>query len=108
MGYVYLAIAIIGEIFATSLLKSSEGFTKWLPSAGVILGYGTAFYCLSLALKTLPLGLSYALWSGVGTAFTAILGFLVWREKLSVAGVIGIILIIAGGALLNLTNKGHA
>ncbi|WP_068777058.1 multidrug efflux SMR transporter [Paenibacillus sp. FJAT-26967] len=108
MGYLYLAIAIAGEILGTTMLKYSQGFTKLLPSAGVVLGYGFAFYCLSLALKTMPLGVSYAIWSGVGTALTAIIGFLLWKEKLSAAGVAGIVFIILGVALLNISSNTHA
>ncbi|MGN7296372.1 DMT family transporter [Ferdinandcohnia sp. SAFN-114] len=100
-GYLALSISIICEIFATAMLKMSEGFTVLLPSVGVIIGYGLAFYCLSLCLKTLPLSLAYAIWSGVGTALTAVIGALVWGEVFSTLKLAGIILIIGGVILLN-------
>jgi multidrug resistance protein EbrB len=100
-GYLALSISIICEIFATAMLKMSEGFTVLFPSIGVIVGYGLAFYCLSLCLKTLPLSLAYAIWSGVGTALTAVIGALVWGEVFSTLKLAGIILIIGGVILLN-------
>ncbi|WP_099355495.1 DMT family transporter [Fredinandcohnia onubensis] len=100
-GYLALSISIICEIFATAMLKMSEGFTVLFPSVGVIIGYGLAFYCLSLCLKTLPLSLAYAIWSGVGTALTAVIGALVWGEVFSTLKLAGIILIIGGVILLN-------
>ena len=100
-GYLALSISIICEIFATAMLKMSDGFTVLLPSIGVIAGYGLAFYCLSLCLKTLPLSLAYAIWSGVGTALTAVIGALVWGEVFSTLKLAGIILIIGGVILLN-------
>lgn len=100
-GYVALSISIICEIFATAMLKMSEGFTVLFPSVGVIIGYGLAFYCLSLCLKTLPLSLAYAIWSGVGTVLTAVIGALVWGEVFSTLKLAGIILIIGGVILLN-------
>ncbi len=100
-GYLALTISIIAEIFATSMLKVSDGFTVLFPSIGVIVGYGLAFYCLSLCLKTLPLSLAYAIWSGVGTALTAVIGALVWGEFFSALKLAGIILIIGGVILLN-------
>ena len=74
-GYSYLAVSIIAEVFGTAMLKLSTGFTLLLPSLGVIVGYGLAFYCLSLCLRSIPLSLAYAIWSGAGTAFTALIGF---------------------------------
>jgi multidrug resistance protein EbrB len=100
-GYFALSISIICEIFATAMLKMSEGFTVLFPSVGVIIGYGLAFYCLSLCLRTLPLSLAYAIWSGVGTALTAVIGALVWGEVFSTLKLAGIILIIGGVILLN-------
>lgn len=100
-GYLALSISIICEIFATAMLKMSEGFTVLFPSVGVIIGYGLAFYCLSLCLKTLPLSLAYAIWSGVGTALTAVIGALMWGEAFSTLKLAGIILIIGGVILLN-------
>ncbi|SFJ85858.1 DMT family transporter [Thermoflavimicrobium dichotomicum] len=107
-GYLYLFIAIFGELIATSSLKASQGFSKLVPSLIVIIGYGTAFYFLSLSLKYIPLGISYAIWSGVGTALTAIIGYWFWKESLNIAQLIGIILIIAGVVLLNLSKNASA
>jgi small multidrug resistance pump len=100
-AYLMLGIAILSEIFATSLLKATVGFTRLLPSVGVIAGYGIAFYSMSQALKYLPLGMSYAIWSGVGTAFTTVIGLIVWKQPLNIPMVIGLLLIIAGVVILN-------
>lgn len=106
-SYFLLAIAIISELFGTSMLKASEGFTRILPSIGVILGFGVAFFSLSLSLKTIPLSIAYAIWSGVGTAATAVIGVLIWKEKISFNMVAGIVLIIVGVVLLNLKAPLH-
>ncbi|MED1472389.1 multidrug efflux SMR transporter [Bacillus salipaludis] len=104
-GYLYLTIAIIGEIFATGMLKMSEGFSVLLPSVGVVAGYVISFYCLSLCLTTIPLSLAYAIWSGVGTALTALIGVVVWQEVFSAFKILGIILIIGGVLILNSTKN---
>ncbi|MCM3240182.1 multidrug efflux SMR transporter [Heyndrickxia oleronia] len=100
-GYLFLSISIISEVFATMMLKISDGFTVISPSIGVALGYGIAFYCLSLCLKMIPLSLAYAIWSGVGTALTVIVGVVVWGESFNLYSGIGIILIIGGVVMLN-------
>jgi len=100
-GYLFLSISIISELVATSLLKLSDGMTVLLPSLGVAVGYGLAFYLLSLALKTIPLSLAYAIWSGVGTALTALIGVVFWGEVLTVLMLVGIVFIIGGVVLLN-------
>lgn len=106
---ILLAIAICSEIFGTSMLKLSQGFSKPLPSVGVIVGFGVAFYCLSLALKHIPLGMTYAIWSGVGLVLTAMIGIIVFNEKIDMWGVFGIGLIVAGVVVLNVLSKmgGH-
>lgn len=101
MGYLWLAIAIIAEVFGSSMLKLAEGFTRLLPSIGVVAGYAVAFYGLSLALKELPLGVAYAIWAGVGTALTALVGIIFYKETLHIKKAIGILLIIGGVVLLN-------
>jgi multidrug transporter EmrE-like cation transporter len=106
-AYLFLAIAIMTEIFATSMLKASEGFTKLYPSIATILGFGVAFYSLSLSLQQIPLGVAYAIWSGVGTAVTAIIGIVIWKETASITTVLGILLIIAGVVVLNLKGTAH-
>ncbi|WP_342512493.1 multidrug efflux SMR transporter [Sporosarcina sp. FSL K6-1522] len=102
--YIILAIAIISEVFGSSMLKVSNGFKKMLPTMGVILGMGLAFYCLSLALKTIPLGTAYAIWSGVGTALTAIVGVIVYKERLHAKKLMGLALIIGGVVVLKLSS----
>jgi multidrug resistance protein EbrB len=104
-GYLFLTISIISELIATSLLKLSDGMTVLLPSLGVAVGYGLAFYFLSLSLKTIPLSLAYAIWSGVGTALTALIGVVFWGEVLTILMLVGIVFIIGGVVLLNSSNK---
>ncbi|WJQ15647.1 multidrug efflux SMR transporter [Geobacillus stearothermophilus] len=100
-GYIALGMAIFSEIFGTTMLKLSEGFTNLFPSIGVIVGFGLSFYCLSLCLKTVPLSLAYAIWSGIGTALTALIGVLLWRDPFSIITLVGLVLIIGGVVLLN-------
>lgn len=106
-AYLFLAVAIASELFGTSMLKASAGFTKLYPSIATVAGFGIAFYCLSQALQQIPLGVAYAIWSGVGTAVTAIIGIIVWKETASIATVAGIALIIAGVVILNLKGAAH-
>ncbi len=96
MPYLYLAIAILAEVIGTSALKASEGFTRVWPSMVVAVGYGVAFYFLSLALKTIPVGVAYAIWSGVGVALITLIGWVVFHQKLDAPALIGIALIVAG------------
>ena len=100
-GYIYLSISILAEILATLSLKLSEGFTVLLPSFVVVIGYGLAFFTLSKSLVYLPLSLAYAIWSGVGTALTAVLGILLFDEPLSIGMIAGILCIIGGVVLMN-------
>ncbi len=105
MAYLYLAIAIVAEVIATSALKASEEFTKVMPSLIVIAGYGTAFYCLSLVLRSIPLGITYAIWSGVGIALITVIGAVVFRQMLDTPAMIGIGFIIAGVVIINVFSK---
>ena len=109
MQYVYLAISIIAEVIATSSLKSSEGFTKLIPSVIVVLGYGVAFHFLSLTLKTIPIGVAYAIWAGAGVTLVAVVGWLLFGQKLDAPAVIGMGLIITGVVVLQVFSKaaGH-
>lgn len=100
-AFVLLIIAIISEVFGSSMLKVSDGFKRIFPSLGIVIGYGIAFYALSLALKTLSLGVAYAIWAGLGTALTAIVGFTIYKEAFSRKKFYGLILIIGGVILLN-------
>lgn len=104
-AWILLLIAILSEVIGSTGLKASQGFTKPIPSAIVVLGYASAFYFLSLALKTIPLNTAYAVWSGLGTALIALLGVLFLRESINPPMVAGIVLIIAGVVLLNLFGK---
>jgi small multidrug resistance pump len=102
MSWVYLVIAIVAEVIATTALKASEGFTHPVASAITAIGYAIAFYLLALALKTIPVGIAYAVWSGAGIVFIAILGYLVFDQALDMPAILGIGLILAGVAVLNL------
>lgn len=100
-----LLIAIICEVIASSLLKLTKGFTVVLPSISVIIAYGLSFYVLSLSLKTLPIGMAYAIWSGLGTALTAIVGVVFYKERFNQKKFWGIICIIFGAIFLNIANS---
>ena len=104
-AWLCLIVAIIAEVIATSALKASQGFSQWAPSVVVIVGYGIAFYCLSMALRSVPLGIAYAIWSGVGTALIALIGLVLYKQKLDPAAMLGIGLIVAGVLVLNLFSK---
>lgn len=104
--WVYLGVAIVAEVIATSALKATEGFSRLGPSVLVVAGYGTAFYFLSLTLRTLPLGVAYALWSGVGIALVTAFGWLYYLQTLDAATLCGLGLIAAGIVLIQLRG-GH-
>lgn len=104
-NWLILFIAIVAEVIATSALKSSEGFTKPIASIVVVLGYMIAFYCLSLTLKTIPVGIAYAVWSGVGIVLITTVAWIVFDQKLDVWGIVGIALIMSGVLVLNLLSK---
>lgn len=101
MAYVLLAFAIVAEVIATSALKAADGFTKLGPTLIVAAGYATAFFLLSVALRSLSLGFTYAVWSGLGIVLAAAAGILLYGEKLDVAGAVGIAMIIGGVVVLN-------
>ncbi|BBL34498.1 multidrug transporter EmrE [Nitrosomonas stercoris] len=105
MSWFYLAVAIVAEIIATSLLKSSEGFTRLWPSLVVIVGYGCAFFFLSLTLRTIPVGAAYAIWSGAGIVLVTLIAWLIFGQTISLPDVIGIGLIIAGVIVLRLFSE---
>ena len=108
MNYVYLFAAIISEVIATSALKAAEGFSRFWPSVIVIVGYGLAFYCLSLTMRTIPIGIAYAIWSGVGIVLIALVAYFRHGETLDTAAIAGITLIVAGVAILNFFSKSVA
>jgi small multidrug resistance pump len=105
MNWLYLAIAIISEVIATSALKASSGFTRLYPSTLVVVGYGLAFYCLSLTLRTIPIGIAYAVWSGIGIVLVSLIGWIVYDQKLDLAALLGIAMIISGVIVLNFFSK---
>ena len=104
-AYMALGLAIVAEVIATSALKASEGFTRPGPSAIVVLGYGLAFYCLSLTLKTVPVGVAYAVWSGLGIVLITLAGYVLYRQRIDAAALIGMALIVAGVAVIQLFSK---
>ncbi|NVF13113.1 MULTISPECIES: DMT family transporter [Halomonadaceae] len=105
MTFVYLVLAIVAEVIATSALKASTGFTRPLPSVVVVVGYGLAFYLLSLVLRTLPVGVAYAIWAGLGIVLVTLVGIVVFGEKPDLPAVLGISLIVAGVVLLQVFSK---
>lgn len=104
-NFVFLALAIVAEAVATTALKMSEQFTRLLPSAVVVVGYAAAFYFLSLSLRTIPVGVAYAVWSAVGIVLITVVGAVMFRQVPDLPAVIGIALIIAGVAVINLFSK---
>jgi len=105
MNWLYLAVAIVLEVIATSALKASDGFTKLLPSMLVVLGYAAAFYTLSLTLRTMPVGVVYAVWSGVGVVLITLVGWLFFNQELDLPAFIGIGLISSGVIVLNFFSR---
>lgn len=105
MHYIYLSMAILFEIVGTTAMAKSEQFSKLIPSSITVVCYAAAFYCLSFALKQIPVGVAYAIWSGVGVAVITLIGVVIFKQKLDIAGVAGIILIVAGVIVLNLFSK---
>lgn len=104
-AWFYLSIAILSEVVATSALKAADGFSRPLPSLVVVAGYAIAFWFLSLALRTMPVGVAYAVWSGVGIALIALIGWLVFGQALDAAALLGLALIVAGVVVLGLYSR---
>ena len=100
-----LLIAIVAEVIATSALKASDGFSKLLPSAITVLGYGVAFYCLSLTLRHIPVGVAYAVWSGLGVVLITAVSWVLFGQKLDAPALIGMGLIVAGVVVMNVFSK---
>lgn len=109
LTYVVLGIAIVAEVIGTSALKAAEGFTRPIPSAIVVIGYAVAFYCLSLTLRTMPVGIAYAVWSGTGVVLISAIGWIVYGQRLDAWAILGLGLIIGGLLIVNLLSKtaGH-
>jgi small multidrug resistance pump len=104
-----LAIAIVAEVIGTTALKASNEFTRLWPSLIVVMGYGTAFYFMALSMRVLPVGIMYAIWSGMGIVLVSIIGWVVYRQTLDMPAIIGMGLIIAGAMVINVFSKtvGH-
>ncbi|WP_370278333.1 multidrug efflux SMR transporter [Pontibacterium sp.] len=107
-NWLFLTVAIASEVVATTALKSSEGFTRFLPSLLVVVGYGVAFYALSLTLRTIPLGVAYAVWSGLGIVAVSILALMLYGQKLDMPAIIGIALIVLGVVVINVFSNTSA
>ncbi len=105
MAYIFLAVAIIAEVTATSALKACDGFTKLIPSVLVVVGYGVAFYCLTIVLQTIPLGITYAVWAGLGIILVAIVGMVHYKQVPDIPAIIGMGLIISGVVVINVLSK---
>jgi small multidrug resistance pump len=107
-AYLTLAIAIGAEVIATSALKTTENFTRIVPSIVVVVGYGVAFYFLSQTLKTMPVGIAYAIWSGLGIVLISVVGWFAFNQKLDLPAILGMALILAGVLVINLMSKSAA
>ena len=105
MSYLYLLIAIVGEAIGTTFLKESDGFTKPIPTAIMTVFYVATFYFLSLALRTMPTGVAYAIWSGVGVVLITTIAWIYQGQKLDAAAIAGVALIVSGSVVLNLFSK---
>ncbi|MEO6959643.1 MAG: SMR family transporter [Burkholderiaceae bacterium] len=105
MNWIYLAVAICAEVIATSALKASEGFTRLAPSTVVVVGYAAAFYFLSLTLRSIPVGVAYAVWSGAGIVLISIIGALFFRQNLDAPAILGVALITLGVIVIQVFSK---
>ncbi|MCW2474587.1 MULTISPECIES: SMR family transporter [unclassified Symbiopectobacterium] len=108
MTYLFLSLAIVAEVIATSALKLSDGFSRLMPSIITVIFYGVSFYCLSLTMRTLPTGIIYAIWSGVGIVLIATVSWLFYGQKLDLPAMLGMLLIILGVIVINLFSKSVA
>ena len=100
-----LAIAIVAEVIGTTALKASNEFTRLLPSLMVVAGYGTALYFMSISMRVLPVGIMYAIWSGMGIVLVSVIGWVMYRQALDMPAMIGMGLIIAGAIVINVFSK---
>ena len=105
MGYFYLLIAIVGEVIATTYLKSTNNFTEFLPTTYVVIGYGTAFYFMMLAMKTIPIAITYSIWAGIGISAITILGALKYKEMPDMLAILGLFLKVLGVIILVFFSK---
>ena len=105
MKYLYLALAIVLEVLGSSFMKASDGFSKLLPTTITIIAYIACFFFLSQALKSIPLGIAYAIWGGLGIVWTALISVIIFKQSLDLPAIIGIILIVAGVFVMNFFSK---
>ena len=105
MTFIYLVLAVVAEVVATSALKASDGFTRLWPSLLVVFGYGLAFYLLGLALRVLPVGVAYAIWAGLGIVLVTLVGMVIFGERPDLPGVLGLVLIVSGVVVLQVFSK---
>ena len=101
MNFIFLSVAIVAEVVGTSALKASESFTKPLAALVTLVAYGIAFYFLALTLKTIPVGIAYAIWSGLGIVLISLVGLFWFRQTLDTPALVGLALIIAGVIVIN-------
>ena len=108
-AWLQLLLAIVAEVAATSALKASDGFTRLWPAVIVVVGYSVSFYCLSLVLKTIPVGITYAVWSGLGIVLITLAAWWLYGQTIDTAGLVGMGLILAGVVVLNVFSRsgGH-
>ncbi|MDT2833732.1 multidrug efflux SMR transporter [Vagococcus carniphilus] len=106
-GYLFLLVAIIGEVIGTNLLKATEGFSKPLPTLYIIIAYVISFYFLSLSFKTIPISVAYAIWGAIGIILITIFSVVVWKEPLNGMTIVGLGFIIIGTIMVNLFGTGH-
>ena len=105
MHYFYLALAVLGEVIGTSFLKATEDFTKLWPSLIVVVGYGAAFYFLTLSLKVIPVGIAYATWSGIGIVLVTVISIFLYKQVPDWPAIIGMAMIIGGVVIMQLFSK---
>ena len=108
MTYLYLAIAIIAEVAATSALKASEEFSRLIPSLIVVVGYSVAFYFMTLVLRVMPVGVTYAIWSGLGIVLVTVAGFFLYRQTPDIPAMLGMGLIISGVVVIHVFSRTYS
>ena len=104
-AYIYLFIAVIAETVGTMALKAADGFTRMGPTAVVIIGYSVAFFFMSLTLRVIPIGVTYAIWSGLGIVLISLLGWVIYKQVLDMPAIAGLVLIVSGILVMNLFSK---
>ncbi|MCR9113750.1 MAG: SMR family transporter [Rhodobacteraceae bacterium] len=104
-AYMFLIIAVLFEGLGSTSLQASQQFTRFWPSVGVVVGFGSAFYCMMIVLNYLPLGITYAIWSGLGICLTAFLGWLIFKQQVDLPAILGMAMIVAGIVVINLFSK---